>query len=264
MNYRLAITVILVGLIPSLAFPQGMGPSRWSVSFGAFLTDQDMETEFQSNLSDAGFDLDLENDLGLDSSTTVFRFDGFFRIADRHRLDASIFDLSRSADATVSTEFEWQDTVFPIDFELNTDLNLAIYKLAYSYEFFQRENGYIAATGGLFIADVSLELSVPATGAAEIGEVTAPLPVFGLRGGYDFADRWSLHLSSELFFISVDEVEGLLYDLYGGVDYRLFDNAAIGVGYNFVDLDVDATDENLGADLNWRYSGVVAYLKFLF
>ena len=49
-----------------------------------------------------------------------------------------------------------------------------------------------------------------------------------------------------------------------GVDYRMTDHLALGLGYNRVEFNVDATEKALRADLIWDYSGVLAYLRATF
>jgi len=260
----LLIAVLGVVLIPSLSTAQSLGDRNWGFSLGAFITDQNFDTEFFGNLGGQGFTIDLEEDLGLDPDSTVFRLDAFWRISGKHRLDFSWFDLSRDATGNVGTEFEWQDTVYPIDIGIYTDLQLAVYKAAYGYEFLQHERSWFAGTLGLFIADVDLLIELTSSGEFESGSVTAPLPVLGVRGGYAMTDRWLLHYSGEVFFIEVDDTKGQLYDVYGSISYLFTDNFALGLGYNYVNFDLDGTDERLNAELDWRYAGFIASLRFVF
>ena len=60
---------------------------RASILFGAFITDRDSSTRLDSD-SGEGTDLDLEDDLGLESSTSVARLGGYFWLGRRHRIDA--------------------------------------------------------------------------------------------------------------------------------------------------------------------------------
>ena len=86
----------------------------------------------------------------------------------------------------------------------------------------------------------------------------------GLRGEYFLSDRWRLSASAEWFGLEIDEYDGTLEDIMVGIDYQMTDRSAIGVGYNIVDINVDATEKILRADLMWEYSGYFAYLRFTF
>ena len=88
----LSAALILSAAPVAAPAPEG---DRYSLSLGVFVTDRDTETRLDSAAGD-GTDTDFESDLGLDASDTVFRVDGYYRFAERHRADFSVFDLSLS------------------------------------------------------------------------------------------------------------------------------------------------------------------------
>ena len=91
-----------------------------------------------------------------------------------------------------------------------------------------------------------------------------PLPVIGLRGGYYLSNKCTLRGSAEFFRLEYEATKGSLTDLYAGIDYRLFDHAAIGLSLNSVRLDVKASDRDLVGALDWQYDGALLFLKFSF
>jgi hypothetical protein len=266
MTTRVLKDVLLITALSCFAAPaaaDSLEDDRFSLSLGVFLTDRDTEARFDSSLGD-GTDTDLETDLGLDSSDSVFRVDGYFRFNERHRVDFSVFDLSRKNSKQIERDIQWGDTLFSVDAVVKTDNDLSIYKAAYTYSFLNGEGGYLGATIGLYVADFKMSIAEENLGQAEIGELTAPLPVIGLRGEYALSDRWSFRASGEFFFIEYEDIDGSLVDIYAGFDYSVLDNMSIGVGFNSVTIDVDATKSSFGGALNWQYSGALAFLKFNF
>lgn len=237
---------------------------NWGVSIGAFITDQDMKTEFAVNFGDASLRVDFEDDLGLEDSQSVGRLAAFYKINQRHQFDFDIFDLSQSSTAILEKEITWGDTTFPIDAEVATSLDLTIYKAAYTYSPLQGEKGRFGFTGGFYVADIGLSLRILPNDLQEVGAVTAPLPVLGFRGEYHFTERWRASASIEWFGLEIEEYDGHLQDTLIGIDYQMTDHFALGLGYNHVDINVDATEKALRADLIWDYSGVIAYLKATF
>ncbi len=231
---------------------------------GAFFADQNMKTKFEVSVGDTDLAVDFEHDLGLRDSQSVFRLAAYYDFNERHRLDFDVFDLSQSSVVTLSRDIEWGDTVFPISAEISTGLDLAIYKMAYTYHVLRRDNYRLGVTGGFYVADIAIELKLLESDRKESGAVTAPLPVFGLRGEYFFSDRWRASASAELFGLAVDEYEGTLHDFLIGIDYRFGDHAAVGLGFNSVEIDIDAIEEGLRADMVWNYSGFIGYLRFSF
>jgi hypothetical protein len=236
---------------------------KFSVSVGAFFTDRDSQTRIDG-ATNPGTEVDLEGDLGLEKSDTVFRVDAYWRFAEKHRLDFSTFDLSRSATKLIERDIVWDDTTYPVSAEVDVTADLEIYKAAYTWEFLKRGRSFLGATIGIYVADIGASISAESIGSSESDDLTAPLPVVGLRGEYRFAERWSIRGSAEVFFIEYGDYDGSLYDLFAGVDFSVTDNIAVGVGFNSVQLDVGVSKAGFQGDLNWQYDGALAYLKFDF
>ena len=263
----LAATATLV-LVSSLAANPTLAEEtdfdRFSLSLGVFLTNRDSTARLDGDVPNSGTPVDLENNLGFDKSDSVFRFDGYFRFNEKHRLDFSTFDLSRSASKQIDQDIEWNGELFPVDVRVDASLDLTIYKLAYTWSFLQREKGYLGVTGGLYVADVGTSIAADSLDRLSSGGVTAPLPVLGLRGQYDLSDKWSLRGSAEIFAIEYGDYTGSLYDVYAGMDYQLFEHIAIGLGVNSVKIDVGVSKGNFNGNLDWRYDGGLLFFKFDF
>lgn len=262
------VAAVLLALLSvsasSPALAQSTDFDRFSISLGVFLTNRDSKTQLDGQIPNSGTPVDLENDLGFDKSDTVFRLDGVFRFNEKHRIDFSAFDLSRSASKQIQKDIEWNGELFPIDTVVDASLDLNIYKVAYTWSFLRRDKGYLGATAGLYVADVGTSLAAESIGRSSSGGVTAPLPVFGLRGQYDLAEKWSLRGSAEIFAIEYGDYSGSLYDVYAGLDYQLLERMAVGLGINSVKLNVGIAKGNFDGDLDWRYDGGLLFLKFDF
>ena len=260
--FVLAALIFLI--LPAASSAQENEEHRFGVSLGLFVTDRNSDTQVDSAGGSNGTDVDLEADLGLDTSNSVFRVDGYFRFSKKHRLDFSVFDLSRSASQPIQRDIEWNDTLFPVDTTVDATFNLAIYKAAYTWGFLQRENGYLGLTAGLYVADISNTLSGPVLGERERAGITAPLPVIGLRGEYHFSDRWTFRASGEVFALEYGDYDGSLYDVYAGLDYQIIDHVAVGVGLNSVKMNIGVTKQDITGNLDWRYDGGLIFFKFDF
>ncbi|MGH8168618.1 MAG: hypothetical protein ACREQ1_15365, partial [Woeseiaceae bacterium] len=123
---------------------------------------------------------------------------------------------------------------------------------------------FLGATVGLYVMDFGATLSASTGGSRESSDVTAPLPVVGLRGEYRFAERWSLRGSAEIFAIEYGDYEGSLYDLFVGLDFNITETIAVGAGLNSVQLDVGVSKTGFEGNMDWQYDGAMAYLKFDF
>jgi len=255
-----ALLIVTPIIAPLGAHAKPSEGDRASISLGVFITDRDTKTRLDSDLG-LGTEIVLEDDLGLDSSDNVFRIDGYFRFSDRHRLDFSAFDLSRDTVATIDRDITWGEETYAVNTVVETDFDLAIYKGAYTYSIVDYERGYIGASIGLYVADITVSLDEQNVGRFEEGSVTAPLPVVGLRGSHEISDRWSVKGSAELFALEIDDTDGSLVDALVGIDYAISDNFSIGAGYNYVNIDVDSEDSGLSGSLDWEYKGGMLYLQ---
>jgi len=262
-NFRFAVTFIAMCTLSSPAIAQSLDHDRFSLSLGVFVTDRDTTARLDSSLGD-GTDTDFESDFGLDSSDSVFRADGYVRFSEKHRVDFSVFDLSRDSAKTIDRDIQWGDTLYAIDTTIEADFDLSIARVAYTYSFLSGDDGYLGASIGLHVADVKTSLAEENLGQAETDKLTAPLPVIGLRGERRLSDRWSFRASGEFFFIEYDNIDGSLVDVYAGVDFEVTDHMSIGLGYNSVTLDVDASQNDFEGAFDWRYSGGLLFLKLNF
>jgi len=262
-TFLLALVLTMLTLSASFAATESIDGDRFSVSLGIFLTDRDTDTRLDGAIVD-GTQIDLESDLGLDASYNVFRIDGYYRFNDRHRFDFSVFDMSRGSSKHIDRDMQWGERLFVIDTRVETDFDLIIYKAAYTYSFMQREKGSLGATIGLHIVDTKVSLAEQNLGRAEVAHITAPLPVIGLRGNYEFADRWTFRASGEIFFIEFDHIRGSLVDLYAVLDFAVRESVSVGFGYNSVVINMDVSKGGFRGSLDWRYSGGLLFLKFDF
>ena len=256
--------VVFLLASPSITHAQSANDEKFSLSLGVFLTDRDSSTTLDGSANDPGTDVDLEADLGLSRSDSVFRIDGYYNINEKHRIDFSWFDLSRTASKQIERNIEWNGTLYPIDTSVNSDFDLDIYKIAYTWSFHRKGKNFLGATAGLYIAETGTTLSAADIGALEVARITAPLPVVGLRGQHYFSDKWSLRASAELFLFEYNDWDGDLMDLYVGVDYQFSDSIAVGAGFNSVTFDLGVTKDNFTGNVDWGYSGGMVFLRASF
>jgi hypothetical protein len=254
--------LFLAPLLPLTANAQPtVGEERAGIIIGAFITDRQSSTRLDSDAGD-GTEIDMEDDLGLESSTNVVRLGGYVWFGERHRLDGAYFDLSRDASFPIQETIEFGDETFVIDTVVETESNLSIIKADYTYAVVARDRGWLGVTAGLYIADSSLALSQSTLGRAESEDVTAPLPLFGLRGDYAIGDRITLRGAMQWFGFEADDVDGRLTDFYVGADYGFGERMAVGLAYNRVSMNLGAVeDRGLNARLDWGYDGLLLYFK---
>jgi len=267
MNTKVVLGLSGLVYIASLASPATAnaqptaGTERASILVGAFITDRQSNTRLDSDFGD-GTELDMEDDLGLESSTNVARIGGYVWLGRRHRLDGAYFDLSRSASIPIDETIDFGDETFQINTVLNTEADLTIVKADYTFAALVKERGWLGVTGGLYIAETGFALSQPTLGRAETEDVTAPLPLFGLRGDYAITDRITLRGAVQWFGFKTDEIDGRLTDFYVGADYGFGQRMAVGLAYDRVSMNIGAQEDyGFNGRIDWGYDGFLLYFK---
>jgi hypothetical protein len=262
----LAIAAALCGGSAALAQGDDSRRPRFELRAGAFFSTSSSDLRVDSTTLGLGTTINLEDDLGLESDDTTARVDGVFRFGSqqRQRIDATYFGLSREAQRIIDREIQFGDRVFPINADIRAKLDLNIFKLDYTYMFYQSDTAEVGASIGIFGVDQSASLSEVSLGGVESGDVTFPLPTLGLRGDIGLWPRITLRASGDVFFIEVGDYSGELYDLLVALEYDVFEHVGVGLGYNYADLGVSANRDAGEIDLDVAYDGALAYVKLAF
>jgi hypothetical protein len=254
--------IVWLSLAPSPAKAQSADRERFSVYIGSFVTNRNTSARVDASGGNAGTDIDLEGDLGLNASTSVGRAGGYWWISRRNRIDLSYFDLSRSASRAIDKTINFDDKTYAINTVVSTDNHLTITKLDYTFAFLTRDNWFVGVNAGLYVAQTKLSLSEPVHGTFSSQGLTAPLPVVGFRGDYKFSDKWTLRGNFQWFGINLTNAGGHLTDTYAGVDRTLGKRFAVGIAYDTVKMNVEANKSgHLKGSLDWAYNGWLLYFK---
>ena len=236
------------------------GFKRFELRAGVFFAKKNSDIRVSTDLL-AGTTFNSKRDLGIGSSDTTFRVEGVFRFSRHHRLDASWFELSRGATHTLDREFTVRDKIFRINANVKARLNVNIFKFSYSYMFTPSDKFALGPTVGIFFQKEKIRIEETENSLFTSNSLSLPLPVFGIRGKYDFTDRLRLIAFSEFFFISTDKYGGHLYDGKVALEYDLFRYVGIGLAYNRIKLDVDVNKRFVDWSIDMRTSGLLAYAK---
>ncbi len=250
---------------------------KLSVTFGFFLTN------FTSDVSltgaGAGVVLNLEDLLGLDTTTAQFRLNADYRAWRRHHFHFSYYDLSRKADKTLTISIPEEEIEAGALAE--SHLDITIYKAGYSYSFWNDDRLDLEVGLGFYVMELGAGLNVFAEGSAggqqgSIAEeviaedTTLPLPVLGFRGAFAITKRVFLKQSIEFFYITLSDFDGLLIDFNLALEGHICRFFGLGAGFNFLRVDIEG---NGGSDflgggwdgkLNFDYGGLFLYGKFFF
>lgn len=247
---------------------------KFSLNLGVFISDISSDIRFGSGI---GVDVNFEDFLGMDTNTAVFRVDGSWRFTQnrRHRLDLSWFAFRRDGNRQIGQDFtitkpDGTEVTIPAGSQVSSMLNLDIYKLDYSYSFFQDDRFDLAAVIGLFIMPIEFGFNSTGLVTEKVSEsITAPLPVVGLRGDFALTPKWFLRMGTEIFYLEIDQFKGSIYNGTAGVEYKPWKHVGIGLGVETFRVNIEANGEdypgiNFKGEFEFTYVGIQLYTKIFF
>ncbi len=139
-----------------------------------------------------------------------------------------------------------------------------MYKVGYAYSFYHSPKVELSLSAGLNITSYDLKFN-DGTNKVESADVTAPLPMFGLRMGYAITPKWSVEYVSEAFFIDIeDTLSGSLVSYELSTEYKLFKQFAIGAGLARLSTNVEINDDGWKGSVSDSYRGYRVFGTFYF
>ena len=234
---------------------------KFSISAGAFVTDHDTDIRLDTDAG-PGTVVNLEDDLGLDATTNIFRAEAAWRFADRHKAFFGVFDLSQTGSRTLDKDLIIDGELFSVNETVLTDWKMQLIELGYSYRIRGNERTQWWLDVAFFIQDTAITVAETTTGGDVATEdVVLPLPKFGVSVDHAFSERWIGHAGVDLFKLEVGDVGGSLVDLRATLDYRFTDNFSIGAGWHLINVTVDLDRSVSGwqGRFDWETHGLMLY-----
>jgi hypothetical protein len=244
---------------------------RFTISASAFIPKIDTSVRLDATNGDPGTTIDFEQNLNMSDSETLPEIGFAWRFAKKHQLVASIFDLSRSGSAISVTEIRFGDEVFPINLPIASFFDTRVTSVGYTYSFIFDEKKELALSVGLSIQDIQYGLL--GTGGLGIIEkesgLTAPLPAFGLTGGYAFTDKWILRGGIGVFGFSLalsdeEELSGEIINARVAIQHNTFENFHFRLAYSYFDVTADFRTGNQLNSLSYQYHGPTLTVDWVF
>ena len=254
----LAVSSVTVHAAEAVAFPE-----TFMIRLASYSV-QDADTDiavFSSSGVGAGFS--FASDLGGDESATIPRIDAYYRFSERHRIDFSTFSFERDGRQLLEIEIELEDQTYSVGETVVSDINFDLFKIAYGYTFYHSSQVEIGVTAGLSITSYDFDYERDDGAKAESSDVTAPLPMFGLRVSYAINPRWSVHYLTESFYIEVgDELSGAFTTNELDIRYRLNNSFVLGAGLTRFSTDFEADDDDWKGRIADSHRGLLFYLGY--
>lgn len=237
-------------------------PDKFMFRAGAYIVDgSDTQFSVSSDVGGLGTVLDYSRDLGGDTRDTIPRIDAYYRFNKRHRIDFTTFAIDRKGTRVLAI-----DPPIMIDGEdfsggaINSEIKYNLYRLGYGYSFYHSDKAELTLTVGLNVTSYEMKFEDDTGAKSESADVTAPLPMFGLRMGYAITPKWSVNYVSEAFFIELDDtIKGAMINYELNTEYKLFKNFAIGAGLARLGTSVEVNDDDWKGKVSDSYRGYTVF-----
>jgi hypothetical protein len=248
-------------------------PDRFQIDAGYFR--MNANTVLRYTGPGGGSDVDLEEDLGLDSNVDTFWVDARWRVGRRHQLQLGFTRSSRDArDVTLQREFTWGGETYNAGLSATSKGEAEILGGYYRFAIVRKDRVEIGHTVG--VGYLWLEARVQATGTITTPEGTQTRTldrgtsigsITGAVGGY--VEVWPAKrfvLRGDFLYIKVEPEgkEASVTDWRVAANYYLTRTFGLGAQYKYNRFAYDRGAEvaSLGGELG--YDGPQVFLSFRF
>ena len=259
--------VLLTAVAPAAhADPGNPLNDRFNFQLGGVLLST--STTIRADGALRGTEINSERDLGLKDSDR-FRFDGYWRIAPKHKIRVMYFDTNNQADKTLERDIEFNGTTYPLNMQVHAKTETTVTELAYEYTFLKRDTYDLSGSFGIH----NLKFGTSITGEANGNplpnfdnsvQANGPLPVLGLHGVWRFHDQFYIDAMAQFFKISYDVYDGSVTDLTASAVWQFSQHWGVGAGWNNFITKVDVSGDKFDGSLRWRYGGARIFITASF
>jgi hypothetical protein len=238
---------------------------RWRIHAGGLRTEDTNTTIRLDSSVGLGTFVELENKLNVESSVTVFRFDGHYRFNRAHRVEWSWYNIVRDGSATVEEELQIGDKIYEVGMSMDTQVKTNILKLNYAWSFINVERYEFFLGAGLNVSDTNFKFTGRGTSESVEYEDGAaiPLPTLAFGGRYNISDDVRILFRSENLSFDISGYEGRFKDSYIFLEYDFTEHFGIGGGLNSFHVSGSGdVNENLNGKFESSYRSFLLYLKY--
>jgi hypothetical protein len=232
---------------------------KFSVSAGFFFAINNTTVEVSNSEGTRGTEINFENNLGFNKTSSSFIGDLQWRSSSRSRFDLSYIWLNRNINYTLQKTINFGDQTYTANGDISAFFNTTVYRFSYGYAIFSKDDWELGLMVGMHIvkANVGMGLlanNVNAQTNSDFG-FTAPLPDVGIWGGYAFSNKWAFNGEVGYLKMTISNITGRIIAANVGVMYKALDNLKFALAYTGFNFKVDVERERREGQLQWGYNG---------
>ena len=242
---------------------------RFTASLGGFITLINSDLAIKGQELGVGVSVDLEEALGLSTSTFALRAESAYNFGSKRRsyVRFGYFFMLRNSVKTLENELEIGDVVYPIGTEVSSKMNLHIIRALYEYAIYKDRRVNIGLSCGLYLMPFSYSIGAYSI-IDEADSFVLPLPVLGFGMTVYVTPRFLIKQSWELLYARVDNFYGDINDINMWFEYHATAHLGIGLGFNAFRFSMSATEDfwakEFAGTFKTGYTGLLLYGKYYF
>lgn len=262
-----ATGVLLVSLFllpaAAIAAEEDGFANKFQLRLSSFQVDKSDTDISVVNEAGIGTLVNFADDLGGDESSTIPRLDMHYRFNDRHRIDFANYKIERDGRKLLQIDIDLDEQSYSIGETVLTDITYELLKIGYAYSFYHSRAVELSFTAGLNITSYDFEYELADGSESGSSDVSAPLPMFGLRMSYAITPKFSVHYLTETFFIEVgDEAKGSFFNYELDLRYQAGKNFLLGLGVARLGIDLEANSDEWRGSITDTHRGYLFYVGF--
>lgn len=243
---------------------------KFSVSLGGFITGLSTDILYGSEQLGLGLAINMEDALGLETSSFVLRgeTDYNFGKRERHQIGLRYFGFFRNSVKVLESEITIGDQVYPIGSEIDSRFDMQIFKTTYKYAYFIDSRVKLGASIGLYIMPINFSISSLGS-LEEASKFIAPLPVLGLDAEFAITPKLLVKQGIDVLYLQIEEFKGTITDVNFRIEYNPWKHIGFGVGYDSYLMSIKNANPGSGifdfvGSFKSGYTGILFYGKFFF
>jgi hypothetical protein len=218
--------------------------------------------------------VDTEQTLGQDTPSVTARIEGYWRYHPNHSIGFTYYKLNQEGSKDLAGTLRW-DEEFEFTGATASFLDIETIKVDYNWSFYRSSKVELALGAGLHVTSWDFGIAGEAniydpnnpdgpiedSGSYSTGvKVTAPLPMVGVRLGYNFTPKTRLLYKTDLFALRFDKYSGNMTDTSILLEYKPWKHVGFGGGLNNVTIQGEADGDNGTASFYNRVLGAQLFL----
>ncbi|MCK5516848.1 MAG: hypothetical protein KAI39_08240, partial [Desulfobulbaceae bacterium] len=207
---------------------------------------------------------DFNQDESIDAGDVDFSISGLWRITPRLRLEAGYTGISKESTESLDAATNVGSLTIPAGLSLNSKFETEVLRLSLGYAFMRSDSSEFGVDLGVNVTSIkeSFRANIPGHSGINITtfDVSEPLPTIGLFFNYAFSSEWYFTSRFGAFAFDIGDIDGTIFDAFGGVEYRPWQNVGFGLAYMYNSADLTITDGGIKTDIEYDYNGPLLYL----